>query len=85
MNYEIECMREGCEYVYYGETRRNAYCRGQEQMKGLERRDDESVLIENVKECHDSDFSEPPCHQYSMSVTQCHVKTLDRLGTEAVK
>ena len=43
-------------YIYFGETCRNAYChcRGQEHMKkGLERMDDESVLIEHVREWHD--------------------------------
>ena len=85
MNYEIECTREGCNYVYFGETCRNAYCRGREHLNGLERRDEESVLIEHVKECHDYEFTEPPCHQYKMSVTQCHEKALDRLVTEAVK
>ena len=56
VNYEIECMGEGCRYIYFGETCRNAYChcRGQEHMKkGLERMDDESVLIEHVREWHD--------------------------------
>ena len=85
VNYEIECLRDGCEYVYLGETCRNAYCRGQEHMKGLERRDSESVLCEHVIECHNSDFTQPPCHQYKMSVTQCHDTALDRLVTEAVK
>ena len=85
VNYEIECMQDGCKYVYLGETCRNAYCRGQEHMKGLERRDSESVLCEHVIECHNSDFTQPPCHQYKMSVTQCHDTALDRLVTEAVK
>ena len=85
VNYEIECIRDGCEYVYLGETSRNAYCRGLEHLKGIEKKENESVLYEHIKECHNSEFAEPPCHQYRMNVTQCHETTLDRLVTEAVK
>ena len=85
VNYEIECMREGCNFVYIGETARNAFCRGKEHLKGLEKKDKESVLYQHINEYHHNDFKEPPCHQYKMSVTNCHNTTLDRLVTEAVK
>ena len=85
VNYEIECMREGCEYVYIGETGRNAYCRGMEHLKGLERKESDSVLAEHIVSCHGGVYDEPPCHKYRMSVTQYHVTTLDRQVTEAVK
>ena len=68
-----------------GETARNGFVRGKEHLKGMEKRDDESVLIQHVREWHQSDFATPPCHQFKMSVTQCHDTPLDRLVTEAVK
>ena len=84
VNYEIECMREGCDFVYCGETYRNAFCRGREHLRGLDKRSDDSVLMEHIRDYHEGDFSNPPCQQYKMSVTQYHSKTLDRLVTEAV-
>ena len=85
VNYEIVCTREGCEYVYIGETGRNAYCRGREHLKGMERECSESVLVEHIRDHHGSDMSEPPCHKFKMNVTSCHYTALDRLVTEAVK
>ena len=85
VNYEISCVRPGCNYVYVGESGRNAYIRGREHLRGMEKRDTESVLVEHVNEVHNGDFCEPPCHQFKMSVTQCHNTALDRLVTEAVK
>jgi len=85
VNYKIVCTRQGCEYVYYGETARNGFVRGKEHLKGMEKRDEESVLIQHVREWHQSDLATPPCHQFKMSVTQCHDTPLDRLVTEAVK
>ena len=43
VNYEIECVRQECEYVYIGETARNAYCRGREHLKGVKRRENDIV------------------------------------------
>ena len=85
VNYEISCVRPGCNYVYVGESGRSAYVRGKEHLRGLEKKDAESVFVQHIKECHGGDFSEPPCHQFKMSVTQCHNTALDRLVTEAVK
>ena len=62
MNYQIVCTRQGCEYVYYGETARNGFARGKEHLKGMEKKDEESVLVQHVKEWHQSDFATPPCH-----------------------
>ena len=80
VTYEIKCLREGCRYVYIGETSRNSVMRGNEHLRGLERREEESVLVQHIEEVHQSDFMEPPCHQYQMNVT-----ALSRLVTEAVK
>ena len=85
VNYEIKCLRDGCDYVYMGETSRNAYCRGGEHLEGIRKRYTDSVLCQHIHECHNSEFGEPPCHQYIMNVTDCHNTTLDRLVTEAVK
>lgn len=85
VNYEIKCIREGCSFVYKGETARNAYCRGEEHLKGIENEKHDSVLYQHIVECHQSNFNEPPCHLYKMNVTNCHNTTLDRLVTEAVK
>ena len=54
-------------------------------MVGLEKMYTDSVLYQHIKECHNSEFGEPPCHQYIMNVTNCHNTTLDRLVTEAIK
>ena len=83
--YEIECTRQGCNYVYQGESCRNAYVRGGEHLKGMEKKDQESILVQHIQDHHNSDFSEPPCHQFKMSVTETHKTPLGRLVTEAVK
>ena len=85
ITYEIQCTREGCRYLYIGETGRNAVARGNEHLKGLERREDDSVLVQHIHEFHQSDFTKPQCHQFQMNVTKCHDTPLDRLVTEAVK
>ena len=85
VNYEIECTRERCDYIYYGETCRNAYSRGREHLKGIERRDRNSVFVEHVKDKHDSDFSNDKCCGYKMTVRETHKTALDRQITEAVK
>ena len=85
VTYEIKCKRERCEYVYIGETGRNALVRGNEHLKGLDRRENDSVLVQHVQDIHQSDFSKPPCHQYQMNVTQYHGTPLERLVTEAVR
>ena len=85
VNYEILCTREGCDHVYIGETGRNAFCRGREHLKGMEKMCGDSVLVEHLRDYHDSDMSDPPCHKFRMNVTNCHSTALDRLVTEAVK
>ena len=85
INYEIECTRERCEYIYYGETCRNAYSRGREHLKGIERRDRNSVFVEHVKDKHNSDFLSDKCCGYQMNVRETHKTALDRQITEAVK
>ena len=85
VSYEIVCTREGCESVYIGETCRNGYCRGREHLRGLEKGDEESVLVEHIRDQHQNDMSRPPCHQFKMNITECHNTALDRQVTEAVK
>ena len=83
--YEVLCTRQGCRYVYQGETSRNALVRGREHLRGLEKRDEESVFVQHIRNHHDNDFSAAPCHQFKMCVTESHKTTLSRLVTEAVK
>ena len=85
INYEVECTRENCGYVYYGETARNAYCRGVEHLKGLQKRDCSSVFVEHVRDRHESDFTSDMCSSFKMSVKETHKTALERQITEAVK
>ena len=85
VSYEIVCNRSSCEYMYIGETGRNAMMRGREHLKALEKRDIDSVLHQHIVKHHENDFSKPPCHQYTMHVTDSHTTALSRLVTEAVK
>ena len=54
-------------------------------MKGMEKKCDDSVLIEHIREAHEGKMTEPPCHSFKMNVTSSHYTALDRLVTEAVK
>ena len=85
VTYEVVCTRQGCNYVYQGETSRNALVRGREHMKGLEKKDEESVFVQHIRSHHDNDFSAAPCHQFKMCVTESHSTALSRLVTEAVR
>ena len=85
INYEITCTRVGCKYVYYGESSRNSYSRGREHLKGLCKRDKDSVLVEHVNEIHDGDFGEDVCCGFKMSVSETHSNAMERLITEATK
>ena len=85
VTYLIECTRQGCRYQYVGETSRNGISRGKEHLKGLEKRDQDSVLAQHIREFHESDFSAPPCHQFKMCIKQSHETAMNRLVTEAVK
>ena len=84
VTYQIACTRPGCKHVYEGESSRHAYSRGREHLKGLAKKDEDSVLVQHIKEKHENDFSDPPCHKFKMSVTQSHVTALNRLVAEAV-
>ena len=85
VTYVITCTRQGCRYQYIGETCRNGISRGREHLRGLEKRDQDSVLVQHIQDCHESDFSQPPCHQFKMCITQSHETTISRLVTEAVE
>ena len=85
INYEIECIREGCEYVYFGESCRNAYSRGREHLKGITRKDGDSVFVEHVMNEHSGDFMNDPCSGFRMNVKQTHKTALERQITEAIK
>ena len=73
VNYEIECMREGCDFVYRGETCRNAFCRGREHLRGLDNRSDDSVLVEHIRDYHECDFSNTPVGLFVLSL-RCNCK-----------
>ena len=85
VNYEIECVREGCDYVYYGESCRNGMCRGEEHLRGIRKRDKDSVFVEHVVSKHDSKFDYDQCEGFKMSIRETHKNAFDRLTTEAVK
>ena len=85
VNYEILCTRPGCNYQYKGESSRNGYCRGREHLKGLAKRDPESVFVEHVINKHDSDFDTHVCFGFRMNVTDSHTNAMERQITEAIK
>ena len=85
VNYEIECVRSDCDYIYVGETARNAYCRGKEHLKGIKCKDRESVFVEHVTCLHNSDFDYDACSGFRMNVCETHQSALNRVITEAVK
>ena len=85
INYEIECTRPGCKYAYQGESARNSYCRGREHLKGLLKRDPDSVFVQHIKEKHNSDFGDDPCYGFRMSVRETHTSAMIRQVTEAIK
>ena len=62
--YEIECTREGYGYMYHSETCRNAYSRRQEHLKGVERRDRNSVLVKHVRDKHSDEFLNVICEVF---------------------
>ena len=61
------------------------YCRGKEHLKGIRKRDDDSVFVEHVSCVHNSDFDYDECSGFKMDVCETHQSALDRLVTEAVK
>ena len=85
INYEVECMREGCDYVYYGESCRNGICRGEEHLRGIRKKDVDSVFIEHIIGTHDSAFNYDDCEGFRMSIKETHRNAFNRLTTEAVK
>ena len=76
--YKIEC--EKCKDVYVGETSRNAYTRGAEHKKSLDKKEKESVLHKHVMEKHRG-----RAPTFRMKVTSSHRTALDRQITEAVR
>ena len=85
INYEIECIREGCKYIYLGESARNSWCRGREHLRGIDKREKDSVFVEHINEKHDGDFAYDRCGGFRMNVKESHKTALDRQITEAVK
>ena len=53
-------------------------------MKGLERREKDSVFVQHIEKHHNNDFSNPPCHGFKMNVNETHKTALSRVVTEAV-
>ena len=67
VTYEIRCS--DCEYVYVGETGRNAYTRGTEHRDQLTKKNKNSVLHSHTIDKH-ADNPDPPT--YSMKVTDVY-------------
>ena len=85
INYEIECVRDGCDFIYYGESARNALCRGREHLKGIRKKDKDSVFVEHIVDKHENIFDYDVCGGFRMSVKETHKNAFDRVVTEAVK
>ena len=85
INYEIECVRDGCDFVYYGESARNALCRGREHLKGIRKKDKDSAFVEHIVDKHENIFDYDLCGGFKMSVKETHKNAFDRVVTEAVK
>ena len=77
VNYEIQWFRERCEYVYCGESARNCYCRGREHLKGISKRDPESVVVEIVMESHNCEFECGVCCGFRMNVREMHTNAME--------
>ena len=85
INYEIVCTRVGCQYIYFGESSRNSFCRGREHLQSLKKRDTDSVLVQHINEHHNSEFGNNVCNEFKMSVKETHQNAIERLITEATK
>lgn len=78
ITYNIQCTE--CNSRYIGETARNAYSRGMEHIKALNKKDKNSVLHRHNVEAH-----EGTTPRYYMSVSGCHDTALTRQLTEAIQ
>ena len=85
VTYEIVCGKRDCEYIYIGETSRNAFCRGREHMLGLVKKDENSALFKHVVENHPECVDDNAPHDYVMNVTGKYKTALTRQLAEAVK
>ena len=81
VTYKVTC--DQCNMIYHGETGRNAYSRGQEHLKALEKEHQDSVLHRHINTKHQETRDNKPTFQ--MHVTSTHTRALDRQLTEAVK
>ena len=79
ITYQIEC--KDCNYIYIGETSRNAYTRGKEHLAACEKADPNSVLYEHSMNVHNDNSSE----RFGMFVTGTYESALSRQITEATK
>ena len=78
VTYKINCSE--CDYVYHGETARNAYTRGNEHLSALNKNDKNSVLLRHTSVNHTDDVTP----NFIMKVTSTHTSALERQLTEAV-
>ena len=60
----VECAGRGIEKVYYGESSRNAYSRGEEHLDEYRRKTKDSVLWRHCRLDHESEIQ-----NFTMSVT----------------
>ena len=69
----------GCNFVYIGETARNAYCRGREHLRGIRKKEKDSVFIERISDHHDCKFDYDMCCGFRMNVRETHKGAFERL------
>ena len=77
--YGFECMFDGCDAAYGGETHRNAYTRGQEHWKKYNKRDESSFMLKHQEEKHNGEQA-----NFKMKVLKSFKDPLSRQVTEAI-
>ena len=72
VNYEIECVRDGCDFVYHGDSAHHALCRGCEHLKGIKKKDKDSVFVEHIIDKHEGIFYCDISRGFRMNVKETH-------------
>ena len=60
-------------------------CRGREHLKGIRKKDKDSVIVEHIMDKHENIFDHDVCGGFRMSVKEAPHNAFDRVVTEAVK
>ena len=69
LSVEIAARERGKRKVYYGETARNAFTRGKEHLKDLDRKSTNSVMWRHCREKHEGSIPD-----FRMNVKACYGK-----------